>query len=171
MGRNIRLGKRAYSEKATVYEEVEGSKAIRLAAELVGKDFPLIPVSSCEKLFNFSDPAPKAPVHGFDIKPFAKIVTERTRWKIVRESQGNKFCDLAIDIDVTQVNDHMYAIGEVEAVVEKEEDIDNARSLISELIQELNVSSPGIKVDGKLEYYLKKNIPELLEMPMKETGA
>lgn len=164
IGRNNPPGKPIASERATVYEEFEGTKAIEVAAELVGKDYSSIPASSRGELLKFSDPAPKASVYGLDIKPFAKIVTERTRWKIGREKQGNKFCDLAVDVDVTQVDDQVYAIVEVEAIVEKEEDINNVRILISELIEVLNVSSSGIKVDGKLAYYMKKKLPEVFEM-------
>jgi len=69
-----------------------------------------------------------------------------------------------VDLDTS---DFGYTVDEVEAIVEDEDDIEQAqaaaRSLIAELIGDAWSMSTA---QGKLEYYLEKNRPDVYDMLM-----
>lgn len=143
----------------TVYQEIEGVQAVELACSLLpqraeaGQGRPTI---------NCDHPIPLLPFPNLGLTPFARIVTQRSSWKVA----AGKFRDLTVDLDAT---DFGYTVGEVEAVVEDKDATTSARKLVQarklvhELIQETGGSASG-RVAGKLEYYLQRNCPDVFQI-------
>jgi len=93
--------------------------------------------------------------------PFAKILTQRSSWKVDEGGSERKFRNLSVDLDAT---DYGYAVGEVEAVVKDELEVENARNEIQELIQAICNGDSETKAVGKLEYYLQAKRPEVFQI-------
>jgi thiamine-triphosphatase len=140
------------SSTLTVYEEIEGAAAVSTACSVLS-DFNFSPTSSSSAIStsNFQDHVvPKLGVFNTGLEPFARIVTQRSSWKST--DKGN-WENLSVDLDST---DFGYAVGEVERVVHRQEDVEAARTQVKALIAELcnGSSDPAV---GKLEVFLKKN--------------
>lgn len=125
---------------ATVYEEVEGIRAVEIAHSVL-QEQPLALTSSRstdvenDETRSFDGhPIPIVPIPECDVVPFARIVTHRAKWKQpypttvdAREDEdeavsigknSNLFPNLVVDLDTTPDG---FAVGEVEAVVEGED--------------------------------------------------
>eukprot|EP00531_Pseudo-nitzschia_arenysensis_P011228 CAMPEP_0116130004 /NCGR_PEP_ID=MMETSP0329-20121206/8226_1 /TAXON_ID=697910 /ORGANISM="Pseudo-nitzschia arenysensis, Strain B593" /LENGTH=229 /DNA_ID=CAMNT_0003624309 /DNA_START=227 /DNA_END=916 /DNA_ORIENTATION=+ len=106
---------------ATVYEEVEGIRAVEIAFSVAGSQ-PLSPSEDAAKTAATFDghAVPALPIEGCDVVPFARIVTHRAKWKqdpnIINSKDSG--VDLVVDLDTTPDG---FAVGEVEAVVEGED--------------------------------------------------
>jgi thiamine-triphosphatase len=153
------------SNSLTVYEEIEGAAAETTACSVLS-DFNFSPTSSSSSSSstpnttatstgNFQDHiVPQLGVSNTGLEPFARIVTQRSSWKSTDKCNWE---NLSVDLDTT---DFGYAVGEVERVVHKQEDVEAARTQVQALIAELcdGVSDPAV---GKLEYFLKRNRPDI----------
>jgi hypothetical protein len=138
---------------ATVYEEFEGMDAIEIALSILPKyndsiDLP-ITESDCDsyQVPKFPDPS--------NLVPFARIETRRSSWE--PKDKNSPYTGLIVDLDGT---DFGYTVGEVETVVNSEEDVEAARQRVSQFVNFLapdsavTGDSPAI---GKLEYYMVLN--------------
>jgi thiamine-triphosphatase len=153
------------STTLTVYEEIEGVAAVTTACSVLS-DFNFSPISSSSSTpnttsttstGNFQDHlVPKLDIPNTGLKPFARIVTQRSSWKSTDKCNWE---NLSVDLDTT---DFGYAVGEVERVVHRQEDVEAARTQVQALIAELcnGVSDPAV---GKLEYFLKRNRPDIYQ--------
>jgi hypothetical protein len=154
------------SSTLTVYEEIEGAAAVTTACSVLS-DFNFSPTSSSSSTTpntastastsNFQDHlVPQLGVPNTGLEPFARIVTQRSSWKSTDKCNWE---NLAVDLDTT---DFGYAVGEVERVVHRQEDVEDARTHVQALIAELcnGVSDPAV---GKLEYFLKRNRPDIYQ--------
>jgi thiamine-triphosphatase len=149
----LKKGQSDHVGSSTVYEEVEGMDAVKMACDLVSSSLEDKPSFSYEGYT-----VPNFPVSGTSFFPFARIFTLRTTWKNT-DKEDQAF--LSVDLDTT---DFGYAVGEVEVVVEDKTDIDSARLRIRSLIESLrdaNEDEDPQQVTGKLEYYLQRNRPTL----------
>lgn len=149
---------------STVYEEIEGAKALNAAVDLLAKverkaDVPLP--------FEFAGFAPfhipklLEEISLLQLHPFARILTKRASW--VSTDQCNMmFLALTVDLDIT---DFGYAVGEVEAMIKDRRDVPRARAAINGLVKRLKpVGTHSTIAIGKLEYYLQSRQPELYQM-------
>jgi thiamine-triphosphatase len=155
------------SSTLTVYEEIEGAAAVTTACSVLS-DFNFLPTSSSSSSStpntapatsarNFQEHlVPQLGVSNTGLKPFARIVTQRTSWKSTDKCNWE---NLSVDLDTT---DFGYAVGEVERVVHRQENVEAARTQVQALIAELcnGVSDPAV---GKLEYFLKRNRPDIYQ--------
>jgi thiamine-triphosphatase len=149
----LKKGQSDHVGSSTVYEEVEGMDAVKMACDLVSSSPKDKPGFSYE---GFT--VPDFPVSGTSFFPFARIFTQRTTWK--NTDKEDQAC-LSVDLDTT---DFGYAVGEVEVVVEDRTDIDSARLRIRSLIESLRDADEDEdppQATGKLEYYLQRNRPLL----------
>jgi thiamine-triphosphatase len=148
----------------TVYEEIEGAAAVTTACSVLS-DFNYSSTSSSSSTpnttamstSNFQDHlVPQLDVPDTGLEPFARIVTQRSSW---RSTDKCNWENLSVDLDTT---DFGYAVGEVERVVHRQEDVEAARTQVQALIAEIcnGVSDPAV---GKLEYFLKRNRPDIYQ--------
>eukprot|EP00534_Pseudo-nitzschia_fraudulenta_P006820 CAMPEP_0201186932 /NCGR_PEP_ID=MMETSP0851-20130426/132453_1 /ASSEMBLY_ACC=CAM_ASM_000631 /TAXON_ID=183588 /ORGANISM="Pseudo-nitzschia fraudulenta, Strain WWA7" /LENGTH=314 /DNA_ID=CAMNT_0047472331 /DNA_START=92 /DNA_END=1036 /DNA_ORIENTATION=- len=106
---------------ATVYEEIEGVRAVEIARSVLQEQeqrllsFP--PPSPPTATAFDGHPVPVLPLDGCEVVPFARIVTNRAKWK-PESSNGGGFSHLVVDLDTTPDG---FAIGEVEALVESDD--------------------------------------------------
>ncbi|VEU42687.1 unnamed protein product [Pseudo-nitzschia multistriata] len=147
---------------ATVYEEIEGTEALKIACSLANRELskrdeanPTKNETALLLLFE-GESFPVPPVDSCDLQPFAKIVTHRAKWEQRQGQQptsGTKttnaslFSKLVVDLDTTPDG---FAVGEVEALVEaygktegtstavyQEEAVAMARTDIRELLERI----------------------------------
>jgi thiamine-triphosphatase len=147
----------------TVYEEIEGAAAVTTACSVLS-DFNFsasfsssTPNTTETSTSNFQDYlVPQLGVTDTGLEPFARIVTQRSSWKSTDKFNWE---NLSVDLDTT---DFGYAVGEVERVVHRQEDVEAARTQVHALIAEIcnGVSDPAV---GKLEYFLKRNRPDIYQ--------
>lgn len=143
--------------KSTVYSEIEGDDALHVIKQIFDKNS--FNSRECEPLFhatfdNHHPPAIPSLMDGYELLPFARIATTRSSWQ--SGGTGSLFIGLSVDLDTT---DFGYSVGEVEAVVKAEEEVEAARELITTLVSRINEESttkepPAV---GKLEFYLERN--------------
>ena len=177
---------------ATIYEELEGSEAMQAVASLLlenknKKKKPFPPKISPEGMSYYQnhderDSIPSLPqfLEEYALEPFARIFTRRTSWTVPKpppapdrqlndNDNTDRFKNLSVDLDTT---DDGYGVGEVEALVDKEEDVAQARSLVQELVATLccRNGDDGIGDDGssivaasKIEYFLQTMRPEVYQ--------
>eukprot|EP00533_Pseudo-nitzschia_delicatissima_P016656 CAMPEP_0197281510 /NCGR_PEP_ID=MMETSP1432-20130617/22854_1 /TAXON_ID=44447 /ORGANISM="Pseudo-nitzschia delicatissima, Strain UNC1205" /LENGTH=276 /DNA_ID=CAMNT_0042748319 /DNA_START=49 /DNA_END=879 /DNA_ORIENTATION=- len=162
---------------ATVYEEIEGIRAVESAFSML-KQHASSRKEATETATFDGYPVPVLPIEGCDVVPFARIVTHRAKWKPDPSNSKDTGVDLVVDLDMTPDG---FAVGEVEAVVEGEdcsniEDqeaaeaqarndraVAEARERIQEflarlLVEEGRSSRPPM---GKLEQFLSQNRPQM----------
>jgi thiamine-triphosphatase len=142
------------TSNATVYEEVEGVQAVELACSLLSKA-ARCQADEIRASIHSDHSIPVIPISYSGLTPFARILTQRSSWKVA----AGRFRDLTVDLDAT---DFEYAVGEVEAVVEDAAHVDSARRRIKDLIHEIGGASD--KAAGKLEYYLQTNRPDIYQI-------
>lgn len=120
---------------ATVYEEIEGIRAVEIACSVVqeqSKKSPSRASASTTRpsstdteestpmtpLLRFDGHSiPILPIDGCGLEPFARIVTHRAKWKQQHQSgttSTTTFQNLVVDLDTTPDG---FAVGEVEALV------------------------------------------------------
>ena len=146
---------------ATVYEELEGMDAIQMVISILKQwkdsiDVPIITESDDNDDYDYgSHQMPIFPLPSSNLMPFARIETHRSSWE--PKDTNSPYTGLIVDLDRT---DFGYTVGEVEMVVNSEEDVEAARQRVSQLVHTLTADSavagdsPAI---GKLEYYLVLN--------------
>lgn len=142
------------SSTLTVYEEIEGAAAVTTACSVPTSSSSFTTATSTS---SFQDHlVPQLGVTNTGLEPFARIVTQRSTWKTTDKC---KWENLLVDLDTT---DFGYAVGEVERVVHRQEDVEAARTQVQALIVEIcnGVSDPAV---GKLEYFLKLNRPDMYQ--------
>ena len=172
----LKMGQRALGTslltsrgRATVYEEFEGIEGLKHALSLLADTNQTAGVSDVNSDEDFKnllqecikDGGPAIRFSDWNLHPFAKIVTRRSSWKVTDNyKQTSQFCDLRVDVDVT---DFGHAIGEVEAMVAGNDKVLDAETLITKLIDLIGGSSDA-KAEGKLEYFLRTNRPDVYQI-------
>ena len=159
-------------DSTTVYEEIEGEAAISAALAMIpadkdGREFAMIQADRGFGGYFGGEVVPSLPA-GCGLVPFARFETTRSGWTIPDIADGDagdlssQFHGLSVDIDST---DFGYAVGEVEAVVGREEEVSNAQnrigSLTKQIIGEGSYDHNGQSTPGKLETYLMQRNPYL----------
>ena len=148
------------TDRTTVYQEIEGIPGFMTALSLLPTDASNKPAPAIPNdLASFDDDVPALPQADSGLIPFARIVTDRTSYTRVDNGTGN----LSIDLDTT---DFGHAVGEVEAVVESEDELPLARARIQETLEQLlgsknNEALTNKPAQGKLEVYIETRRPEL----------
>jgi hypothetical protein len=164
---NGNLSGSSATRTSTVYEELEGDDALDVVESLlIEKSIQIEPAAnggeSCGKMDGFL--VPELPRLGkYGIQPFARIETIRSSWKSDDTSADQAYKGITVDLDGT---DYGYTVGEVELVVQTNDEIDKARDRVQVVIQEItgNGSSRAL---GKLETYLIENKPEVYDACVK----
>lgn len=145
----------------TVYEELEGDEAFEVVMSMLPKL-----VESSKQKNNLKEETlmdgyviPPLPVGvACDLVPFARIKTTRSSWMLQGKGDDtiNSLSTLNVDIDCT---DFGYLVGEVEQVVDNENDVGAAKRLVQKTIEQISgMSSVDVKnVLGKLELYMIRN--------------
>ena len=150
---------------AVVYEEIQGEAAlVRVTEILVSADFV---GDDVEEYDGTIVDAPVAPNH---LVPFAQFETTRSSWVMDGEVAAitpSDYLGLSVDIDAT---DFGYGVGEVEALLDKGDDMADARKRIGRLVAEICAASDQTEPEaldasklptvGKLETYLMEKRPE-----------
>lgn len=155
------------STSTTVYEEIEGMEAINIAVSAIGE----VITPSLGNL----DPEPQSPMFdGYKIPPlpltdkphnlvpFCKLETVRTSWeRRTKDWTDQDEYDHVIQVDLDTTNTG-YAVGEVEIVVNTNEEIPNAtskvRMVIGQILQGYDVDADTPPI-GKLEHFLQNHRP------------
>jgi hypothetical protein len=172
------LSKSSATKGLTVYQEVEGQEAVDMALSML-ESYNLESFSRRTIKTASSDPVldvteriiPKLPTDkAHSLKLFARFTTTRSSWVLKHkhdtsnnvplvEILGDVVNAIQVDLDATDTN---YAVGEVEIVVEKEDQVANAKSRIQQVITAIN-GDKDLKLDertsqtppqGKLEHFL-----------------
>lgn len=117
---------------ATVYEEIEGLRAVEIACSVVQEQSKKSPSRaststtwstdteespSMTPLLRFDGHSvPILPIDGCGLEPFARIVTHRAKWKQQQSgtTSTTTFPNLVVDLDTTPDG---FAVGEVEALI------------------------------------------------------
>jgi adenylate cyclase class IV len=149
---------RGQNTASTVYEETEGENAISIVLSLT-------PKSAAQKISVRSEDfdgfhAPKLPLdasHG--LFPFCRLETTRSSWVIDMKNTPSVYNGLEVDLDSTNTG---HTVGEVETVVNTDEEIPKAKERVEALIAKLtqNAGSQEGPATGKLEQFLINNRPE-----------
>ena len=155
----LKVGRKGHfgSGSSTVYDEIEDEAAVKACRDLLpapasGRDTssgPLYSYDGCS--------VPDFPIPETGLFAIARIYTRRTTWQQERTSSHIK---LAVDLDAT---DFDYCVGEVEAVVDNDSDIEHARKCIKDLIEALTGKTDSVPAVGKLEFFLERNRPLIYE--------
>lgn len=147
----------------TVYEELEGDEAIDLATSMIrdkSNNVNNLPMKIVENTMDgFLIPSLPKDVD-CNLIPFARIKTTRSSWVL---NDVNYASPLSVDLDCT---DYGYLVGEVELVVDREEDIDVAQQLIKRTIEQITDTTYDERKAtalGKLELYMIRNRKEHFE--------
>lgn len=173
------------TSKATVYEEIEGEEALLQARELI-ETFQrsqhatadnVSPSSSidaaasanntkeAQNLYLDYDDIPQSPIEIVGLAPLARIGTHRSTWRssAATTTTGSDNNSLVVDLDAT---DFQYAVGEVETIVTDKSKIEAAQQELQEWLRQVlgETAVQGPPPMGKLEYYLSKHRPEILEI-------
>ena len=129
-----------------IYEEIEGIQAVRIATSIITK----------RDVDDMEDEKSLLLLGG--LKSFAKIITRRTRWTLLPMNGNAVIKNICIDIDVA---DFGHSVGEIEAVVDNEDKISEARNQIDAIMKEMGIESanPEDKAEGKLEMFLRTQRP------------
>ena len=150
----LKLG-RGGQTSSTVYEEFIGEDAISTALSYTSE------TAQAEYSNDFEGfEVPKLPVseeHG--LLPFCRVETTRSSWMVDPNVDGVIYSGLGVDLDVTNTG---HAVGEVEILVETEEEVSEAKARVKALISKLteNSGSDDGPALGKIEHYLMNYRPE-----------
>jgi adenylate cyclase class IV len=151
---------RGQNTDSTVYEETEGEEAISIVLSLTPKNITQQKISfRSEDLDGFH--APKLPLeasHG--LFPFCRLETTRSSWVIDMKNTASVYNGLVVDLDSTNTG---HTVGEVETVVNTDEEIPKAKERVEALIAKLTQNNAGSQqgpATGKLEHFLINNRPE-----------
>jgi len=149
------------ASSSTVYEELEGHVAIETALSFLSSatemntNSILVDDDNTGDFEGFTIPVLPTDVPHSLLAPFCRMETTRSSWK----KNGSA---IQVDLDTTDTN---YAVGEVEIIVESEDEIPQAKVDIQTVIDDLllllhkendkaTTSSSG-SPPGKLEHYLQ----------------
>ena len=152
---------------AVAYEEIEGEAALGRVTEILASA-DSVGVDVEEKGGAAIADAPVAPN---DLVPFAQFETARSSWVMAEKTAATTSSDylgLSVDIDAT---DFGYGVGEVEALLNKGDDMADVRKRIGRLVAEICAASDQteqpvpsdsgkLPTVGKLETYLMEKRPE-----------
>mmetsp|Transcript_16629 Transcript_16629/g.47734 ORF Transcript_16629/g.47734 Transcript_16629/m.47734 type:complete len:301 (+) Transcript_16629:59-961(+) len=151
---------------AVAYEEIQGGTALdRVSEILASANFG---GDGIEEEYDAITDAPVAPNN---LIPFAQFETTRSSWVIDdKKMPMSEYLGLSVDIDAT---DFGYGVGEVEAILNKGDDMADARKRIGQLVAEICAASSDqtesvtpstatgeLPTVGKLETYLMEKRPE-----------
>jgi len=128
--RGTLAGKDGDGGGATVCEEIEGLGAVEIACSLLSEESGTESTGTDESpldapvLFE-GNAIPELPIPGCSLQPFARIATQRSKWKQQKHQQQQQtesgatntteFLNLVVDLDTTPDG---FAVGEVEALVD-----------------------------------------------------
>jgi adenylate cyclase class IV len=152
----LKKGQRQHEGGATVYQEIEGDEAVRETLSMIPVQ-SVVATTSPIMIDYEGYRIPELPGDpsscGLLLVPFCRIETKRSSWGFPNEQHG-----LTVDLDATNFG---YMVGEVEMVVETNEEVDAARQQIKDFLRQLiptqEVRQPAV---GKLERYLMEHRPE-----------
>ena len=144
---------------ATAYEEVEGDEALKRASEVLADAAVSHVKNRDDSKDQLLEGAPEAPD---GLVPFAQFETSRSSWIVSNDAKSSsEYVGLTVDIDAT---DFGYGVGEVEALLKKEDDMADTRKRIGKLVEQISGAianknddlsvSPHLPPLGKLETYL-----------------
>ncbi len=177
----LKRGNKSGSGGLTVYEEIEGIQALEIARTVVRAskktsiDQPLDAASTFD-----GHSVPELPMDDCDVRPFARIVTHRAKWKRQQTSEETpSLSDLVVDLDTTPDG---FAVGEVEVLVEGEdcssiesqEQADQAQARNDQAVAAARETIQGFLASllegqdthppmGKLEQFLSQKRPKMYE--------
>ncbi|KAG7361008.1 CYTH-like domain containing protein [Nitzschia inconspicua] len=167
-GKSLQPGTDDSTSKSTVYEEVEGLEAVDIALAVIQSDNNTAlrneggGIETEGHGATMKDfPAPSIPTsQAHSLQPFVRLVTNRTSWILSHAgahtgSSATWNGKIRVDLDTT--NTH-YAVGEVETVVNSEDQVPEAQAVVQRVIELLvgnseNNTSPSPPI-GKLEHFL-----------------
>lgn len=166
-------------QRTTVYDETEGIEAVMLACSIVKEIMDSQPSSPSMSSTIDASARRAAVFEGYevpslplvtsapDLMPVARIATRRCRWQVASDSE-HPFAALGVDLDTT---DFGHAVGEVEMVVESEDQVAEARELIRRFLDQVVYSNARLELQrpaqGKLEFYLERYRPDLYQALIK----
>lgn len=144
---------------ATAYDEIEGYKALKRVSELMADGAENVNEKRDNGEGQLFEDAPEGP-NG--LIPFAQFETSRSSWRLRDDDKSSsEYVGLAVDIDATNFG---YGVGEVEAILTKEDDMADARKRIGKLVAQISgantnendymSASSKLPPLGKLETYL-----------------
>ena len=146
----------------TVYEELEGGDAINMVKSLMDSNDMKKTIDKIDNSSSWNEyKIPNLPddISSYKLKPFARIETRRSTWKKSMIENNN----IVVDIDGT---DFGYMVGEVEIVVNRDEDVEEAQKSVNQFIRDITNAAtdddcpPAL---GKLETYLIQNRPDVYD--------
>ncbi len=166
MGKTVNNG-----DSSTVYEELEGDDALDSVESMFIKNaLPKGDVPSTDEVSRSKEMdgylVPELPRLGrYGLKPFARIETMRSSWKIDQfdNAADANYKDITIDLDAT---DYGYTVGEVELVVRTNDEISMARDRVQAVIRQVSDDGSS-RALGKLETYLIENKKEIYDACVK----
>ena len=160
-------------KNVSIYEELEGASALQAILSILNSD-QTNKVSQINSCFNSVDIPPGLP-QDFNWISFASFETRRSSWMYLESKSNNKephpYKGLKVDLDGT---DFGYMVGEVEAIVYDESEVEFAKGKIQRFISELTLNNEAnIKGDkiyskttpvyGKLETFMMCHCPKHYE--------
>lgn len=168
------------NSKSTVYEEIEGLEAVQIALSILQRDDDddekALYTGEKEDHIMTDDnitmkdcfQAPVLPTgHPHSLKPFVRLVTTRTSWILTEAADGGDSWsgNIQVDLDTTNTN---YAVGEVETVVDTNDDVLEAQAVVQRIIEGI-IGSDGSSQPamGKLEHFLIQYRPNHYECLIK----
>ena len=149
---------RGQNTSSTVYEEIEGQEGIDIVISMLSRQEEMSSKksSTTEELDGHKIPIiPNVPSN-INLKPFCRLETTRSSWKLPESIADHKFQGLSIDLDTTDTG---YTVGEVETLVATRAEIDAAKERIQALI-DLIVDKSNLHTGppvGKLEHFMMNN--------------
>lgn len=158
----LKKGRKGLQSKITVYEELEGDEAIDIVKAMLSENSFCqgTEKDSCdsETMDGYEIPSIPNNIANYDLRPFARIETKRSTWKKISSSYSEK---IVVDLDGT---DFGYTVGEVETVVHKDEDIEEAQEVVKTFIGDITGNEKdSAQALGKLETYLIANRPDVYD--------
>ncbi|XP_053324227.1 thiamine-triphosphatase [Spea bombifrons] len=91
-------------------------------------------------------------LENLDLEEFARFVTTRRRF-LLSPQDGSDFKAVVVDLDTT---DFGFAVGEVEVLVQTQEEVQNAMKKVEDICRQLGVLSES-PVPGKMTTFLQRN--------------
>ena len=147
---------RNQNSKSTVYEELEGDEALAATLSLL-PDSTVLSTPTVQTMDGVTIPiVPGGQRKG--LFPFCRLETTRSTWVSNEKDRNNPYEKFVIDLDVTNTG---YTVGEVETVVEHDDELSLAKQQVESIINRIMEDSRRNSNDGpplgKLEHFLLNN--------------
>ncbi len=158
----------SFSSNSTVYEEIEGREAVEIALSMndmhsVDPKNDDATTMDIETIIRESESPTLPTERQHSLRPIVRLETTRSSWILsptstnaARTLGGLLVSDnLQVDLDTTNIN---YAVGEVETIVETENQLPEAQAKVQMVVEMLTNGKKGMNElgppAGKLEHYL-----------------